>query len=376
MRRANDQVARWMREAGMRVREDSIGNLIGRYPSANPKAKTFILGSHLDTVRDAGKFDGVLGVLVAIACVGKLHRERKKLPFHIEVIGFADEEGVRFQSAYLGSGAMTGTTSRADLQRTDASGVTFASAIEKFGGNPMRLDSARRDRSELLGYAEIHIEQGPVLESRRCALGVVTGIVGISRAQVTFRGKAGHAGTTPMRLRRDALAAAAEFMQATERIASGTRGLVATVGEVEVVPGAVNVIPGLVTLSLDVRHADDPHRQAAFDRLRRGAHLIAERRKVRVKWQPRADSPATRCSPQLMALMKCAAKKLQRNVPRMVSGAGHDAAEMAKLTPVTMLFVRCKGGISHHPAESVKANDTAMAIQTMTGFLEQLSHKG
>jgi allantoate deiminase len=375
MHRANDQVTRWMHEAGMTAREDPIGNLIGRWPSSNPKAKTFLIGSHLDTVRGAGKYDGVLGVLAGIACVERLRRERRKLPFHLEVVGFADEEGVHFQSAYLGSGAWTGSTTRADLQRKDEDDVTLAESIRRFGGDPDRLSEVRRRREELLGYAEVHIEQGPVLESRRTAVGVVTHIVGITRARLTFRGVAGHAGTTPMDLRHDALCAAAEFVLAVEEFARERKGLVATIGELNVTAGAVNVIPGSVTLSLDVRHADDRRRGAACARLRQLAGKIGTRRGVRVDWQPRAETKAVACSSRLVGLLRRAAGRFQKRVPMLISGAGHDAAELARLTPVTMLFVRCKNGISHNPAESVQASDVAVAIETMNDFLDLLARR-
>jgi allantoate deiminase len=359
-----------MREAGMTVREDAIGNLIGQYPAAAQSSKTFILGSHLDTVRDAGKYDGVLGVLVAVACVQRLRDENRRLPFDLEAIGFSDEEGVHFQTAYLGSGALTGATTEADLKRMDQSAVTLADAIRNFGGNPPALASTRRSSEELLGYAEVHIEQGPVLENRNLAVGVVAGIAGITRAQLTFSGQAGHAGTTPMEMRRDALCAAAEFVTAAENFARAHPGLVATVGEMKVTPGAVNVIPGSATLSLDVRHADDAHRESACKALRQEAERIGAKRKEQLDWQLRAETKATSCSKELVDLMKQAVIGNQSVAPELVSGAGHDAAAMAAIVPVAMLFVRCAGGISHNPAESVSTDDVAVAIEVMSEFLD------
>src|ERR1041385_5729379 len=242
MRRANDLVASWMREAGMTVREDAIGNLIGNYRGSLPDAKVLLLGSHLDTVRNAGRFDGIFGVLVAIAAVEYLHENKTVLPFAIEVIGFADEEGVRYQSAYLGSRAVTGAFNSEDLKRVDASGIAMAEAIRNFGGNPDALDSCRFDPKRLVGYVEVHIEQGPVLEAKNLAVGVVTGIAGQTRARFTFSGAAGHAGTVPTALRQDALCGAAEFILAVESYAKNLEGLRATVGEITAFPGASNEI--------------------------------------------------------------------------------------------------------------------------------------
>jgi allantoate deiminase len=372
MRRANDLVGSWMRGAGMDVREDAIGNLIGHYPSQSPESKTLLLGSHLDTVRDAGKFDGLLGVLVAIACVQHLHGAKTRLPFGIEVIGFADEEGVRYQSTYLGSKALAGTFNPEDLKRTDANGVTMAEAIRSFGGNPEAIASARLDPKRLLGYAEVHIEQGPVLEKKNLAVGIVTAIAGQSRMKITFTGRAGHAGTTPMNMRRDALCAAAEFLLDAESLAKNQDGLVATVGEITALPGASNVIAGEVRLSLDLRHAEDSVRQAAVAELENRAAAVAAERKVGLQWQHVHQSPAVTCDPRLSAMLSEAVKPHQQGVLSLPSGAGHDAAAMSAVTPVSMLFVRCKGGISHHPDESASVEDVRVAIEVMNEFLLKL----
>src|SRR6267378_30749 len=256
MRRANDQVEAWMREAGMVVRHDNIGNLRGRYEADAAGAPVLILGSHLDSVRDAGKYDGPLGVVVAIAAVQRLHDAGRHLPFAIEVIAFADEEGLRYGSTYLGSRAVAGTFESRDVERTDSAGVTMAEAIRAFGGDPDRISDDRWG-GDLLGYCEVHIEQGPVLEARALPVGVVSAIAGQSRFEIEFTGVAGHAGTVPMDRRRDALAGASELVLAVEAAAATQDGLVATVGKLEVEPGVANVIPGRATLSLDVRHADD-----------------------------------------------------------------------------------------------------------------------
>ncbi len=375
MREANKLVGGWMREAGMTAGADTIGNLIGRYPGQNEHAKTFMLGSHLDTVRDAGKFDGPLGVLTAIACVQQLHERKVQLPFAIEVLGFADEEGVRYQTTYLGSKALAGTFNESDLNRFDARGVTMSEAIREFGGDPEKIKLARRDPQQLLGYAEVHIEQGPVLEKKLQPVGVVTAISGQTRIRARFTGQAGHAGTTPMTLRHDALAAAAQFIVAVEDCANGHHGLVATVGQIEALPGASNVIPGEVILSVDVRHAIDHTRQEACARLQEIAGHIGEKRGIAIDWEALHDVQSVPCSHDLSALLAKAARQHLVEVTELPSGAGHDAAVMGDITPVAMLFVRCKGGISHHPDESVTVEDIGVAIAVMNDFLRLLANQ-
>ena len=348
MQRANALVGSWMHAAGLAVRKDAAFNLIGRWPSANPRAKTLLLGSHLDTVRNAGKYDGPLGVLVALAVVENLRAEKIALPFHIEVVGLSDEEGVRYQTTYLGSRALAGTLTKRDLALIEEKGI----------------ERAKRNRRDLLAYAEVHIEQGPVLEKERLAVGVVNGIAGQTRVSVEFTGHAGHAGTVPMKLRRDALCAAAEFILAVERC-----GITATVGQIDAQPGASNVIPGHVALSLDVRHLDDARRIAAVKSLRERASALAKKRNVRLAWKPVQQTASVACDRQLTALFQTAAAKHQPRIVALPSGAGHDAAAMSAVCPVGMLFVRCKGGISHHPAESVKAADVAKAIATLREFV-------
>jgi hydantoinase/carbamoylase family amidase len=371
MRRAHEHVARWMTEAGMtRVTRDNVGNLRGRYNADVPDAPTLILGSHLDSVPDAGKYDGPLGVMLAIAAVQRLHDKKLRLPFAIEVVAFADEEGVRFASTYLGSRALAGTFEMADLARTDVSGETMAEAIHSFGGDPARIGDDRWNGGELLGYCEVHIEQGPELEARRLPVGVVSAIAGQNRYALTFAGVAGHAGTVPMERRRDALAAAAEFVLAVEAEARSRQGLVATVGRLEVHPGAVNVIPGQVDLSLDVRHADDAARSSATETILERAKAIADKRNLIVAVALIGANPAVPCSPRLAGLLSQAVADLGLEVAQLPSGAGHDGVAMSSITDIAMLFVRCKGGISHNPAESVTVEDVGVALDVLGKFLE------
>jgi len=370
-RAVQDEVTQWMREAGMAVRIDAIGNIIGHLPGPTDDAPVFLIGSHLDTVPDAGRYDGILGVLLGIAAVAGLSGRR--LPFAVEVIGFSEEEGVRFRTSYLGSKAVCGSFDLNWLTKVDVAGVSMAAALRDFGLDPAAVGTAAYRPGHVMGYLETHIEQGPVLEAIDRPLGVVEAIVGQSRLWLTFVGRAGHAGTQPMELRRDALAAAAEFVIAVERRAQATAGLRATVGVIAVAPGAVNVVPGNARLSLDVRHADDAVREAAVARLIAAAGVIGERRQVIVSVERAEEHVAVPTDPRLTALLAGAAESLGYEPLRMASGAGHDAAVMASLAPVTMLFLRSPGGISHHPDEAVLPEDVTAALGVMIAFLLRLA---
>ncbi len=354
MQRANALVGAWMRDAGLDVGEDAAFNLIGRWPSANPRAKTLLLGSHLDTVRNAGKYDGPLGVLAALAVVQELKTSGVTFPFHIEIVGFSDEEGVRYQTTYLGSRAMAGTLRKADLDLIDERGI----------------ERAERRRGEFLAYAEVHIEQGPVLESEGLAVGVVTGIAGQSRLRFEFAGRAGHAGTTPMNQRRDALCGAAEFVLAVERC-----GVTATVGQITVRPGVSNVIPDQVSLTVDIRHLENMRRIRATAVLISRSRAIAQKRGLRVKFKCVQSSMSVACNPALTESMAEAVVKHQLRMISLPSGAGHDAVAISQICPVTMLFVRCKGGLSHHPDESVKTADVAKALAVLRDFVLGLANQ-
>ena len=369
LRDANTAVAEWMRAAGMAVRQDAVGNLIGRYEAEQSGAKTLLLGSHLDSVIDAGRYDGPLGVLVALACVQHLYDQGRRLPFAIELFGFADEEGVRYHTTYLGSQVVAGTLAPATLELADADGITVAEAIRAFGGDPGRLADSRRSGDDLLGYCEVHIEQGPVLEARDLPVGVVSAIAGQSRVTVSLTGVAGHAGTVPMDLRQDALCAAAELVLAAEALARNTPGLVATVGQIDARPGASNVIPGRATLSLDVRHQDDARREQALTQLRQRAEQIADARRIALGWRIAQESRALACDSALTERLAQAVEALGYPLLSLPSGAGHDGVALWALTPIAMLFVRCKGGVSHSPAESVDEADVGVAIDVLGRFL-------
>jgi allantoate deiminase len=370
MREANAQVETWMREAGMATWIDPHwGNIVGRLSCGQRTAKTLLLGSHLDTVRNAGRYDGPMGVLLAIAVCAEIRRVGVSLPFHVDVIGFSDEEGVRFHSTYLGSKAMAGLITSADLKLVDAEGMTLAQAA----GNPAVLPQARYVRDELLGYVEVHIEQGPALEASGHALGVVTAIAAQSRCMGTFTGRAGHAGTTPMPLRRDALAGAAEFIGLVEKEGRKTAGLVATVGQMRVVPNVSNVIPGQVELSLDVRHEQGAGVEAATDRIEEAGNQIAERRNLHFSLARVQSGDAVPCDSALTSKLADAVKKHQPQVPHLPSGAGHDGVILSRLAPIAMLFVRCREGLSHHPDEHVEPADIDLALRALVTFIKDMA---
>jgi allantoate deiminase len=371
MARANALVGSWMREAGMTARLDAAGNLVGRRPGTSVLAGTLLMGSHLDTVRDAGAFDGPLGVVTAIALAGRLREEGVALPFALDVLGFADEEGLRFGTAYLGSRAVAGTFDEGLLEVVDEDGASVRDALLAFGGDPASAvaGGASRRGEQLLGYVEVHMEQGPVLERRGAPVGVVSGIAGATRAEVRFTGLAGHAGTVPMALRRDCAPAVAELVLAAEALARGTDGLLATVGRLSVAPGAPNVVPGSATAFLDVRHADDAVRRDAVEALRARAVQIAEARALEVAWDVRLDTPAVAMDAALTARLAHAAP----DAPSLPSGAGHDGVALTDLCPIAMLFVRCAGGLSHHPDESVSAQDAQAALDVLYAFVMELA---
>lgn len=370
MRECHREIAAWVEPLGAEVRIDAAGNFRALYAAAEANSPRLLIGSHLDTVPDAGAFDGVMGVVLGVALLENLRAER--LPFAIEIAGFSEEEGVRFDTPFIGSRALVATLNDEILARRDARGVSVREAIENFGLKPSEISEARL-RGEILGYVEIHIEQGPVLEELGLPLGVVEGLAGQSKMEFTFTGRANHAGTTPMHLRRDAVAGAAEWITAVEREAHRVAGLVATVGTVEAKPGATNVIAGEVRASLDMRHRSDDVRAAAVETMVRIAKQIAARRGLTVRHETKASQPAVAMDARLVGEIEEAIRRAGCEPHRMVSGAGHDAMILAEKFPAAMMFVRSPGGISHSPEETVLVEDVAKAIDAGTHLLELLA---
>ena len=368
-----ERVGAWMEAAGMMVRRDAAVNLIGRYDGTRPDAPALVIGSHLDSVRDAGAYDGPLGVMLGIECVAALHADGRRMPFAIEVIGFGDEEGSRFPAAMLGSRAVAGTLTPDAADMADAAGISVDTALRGFGSEAAALATARRAPGSMHAYLEAHIEQGPVLEAEGLALGVVTGIAAQLRLEVTVNGVAGHAGTVTMPLRRDALAAAARMVSAVEDIAvAAASDLVATVGRIEVAPGAANVIAGEVRFTVDIRAGATDRRDRAAAAIGEAMEAIARDRGVTLTVATVHDLPPCPCDPGLMDLLDAAVVATGQGSRRLMSGAGHDAMAMVALGPVAMLFLRCAGGISHNPAEHVDPADADAAFAAMRGFIDRL----
>ena len=368
---ANRLVGGWMREAGLAVHVDAAGNLVGRREGDRPGLPCLMLGSHLDSVRNAGRYDGMLGVLTAIECVEALGD--RPLPFAIDVVGFGDEEGVRFQATMLGSRAIAGTFDPTLLDLQDAAGVSLRAALAAFGLDPATIGSAARRREDVLAYVEYHIEQGPVLEAEGLPVGVVTAINGQQRFRIQIDGMAGHSGTVPMRLRQDALAAAAECVLAAERIATGVPDAVATVGQLAPSPGATNVIAGRTVFSLDVRSPRDADRTAVAAAILAECRAIATRRRVTIDIVQTHELASCGCAGWLQAQLSAAIAADGHRVVALPSGAGHDAMAMVALTDVAMLFLRCRDGISHHPAESITAEDAATGARVLQVFIERFA---
>ena len=368
----HEAVGGWMAEAGMTVRTDAATNLVGRYEGTTPDAPALLIGSHIDSVNDAGRYDGPLGVMLGIECVAALSVSARRLPFAIEVIAFGDEEGSRFPAPMLTSRAVAGGFDPATLAVVGRDGMTVGQALTASRFPPERFADAARSPGSVIAYLEAHIEQGPALEADGLSVGIVTGIAAQLRYRVVIEGMAGHAGTSSMALRRDALTAAAEAVLAVERIGSaGPDDLVATVGRLDVTPGAVNVIPGHVDFSLDIRALDHAVRDAAAEAILAELKTIAARRGVGLVAKQVHQLSASPCDPQLMDLLAAAMAAESLPERRLASGAGHDAMVMASLCPTAMLFIRCAGGISHNPAEAVDPADVEIALRVMLGFIEK-----
>jgi allantoate deiminase len=360
-------VRAWMEAAGMQVSIDVAGNLRGYYPGTKPDAPRLVIASHLDTVPNAGRYDGILGVMLGITLIETL--AGKHLSFGIEVIGFSDEEGVRYGLPFLGSRSMVGEVSSDHRALLDSNGIPLGAALDAFAiALPEAVPSAMHP--DACAYLEFHIEQGPVLDDAGLGLAVVESIAGQSRATITFRGRAGHAGTTPMSLRQDALTATAEWMLAVESAAVSTPGLVASTGRIVCEPGAANIVPGTVSCSLDVRSSSDELRHISLQSMLESAQQIATRRKVAFNYSIEADQPTIHLDRSLMRLAEQAVSAAQKRAPRLVSGAGHDAMILAPRLATAMIFLRSPGGISHHPDEAVLAKDVAAAVRTGIRFLD------
>jgi allantoate deiminase len=374
-RRAVTLVEGWMRAAGMATRLDAMATLIGRYEGAESGAPALIIGSHIDSVRDGGRYDGPLGVALGIALVARLNASGRRLPFAIDVVAFGDEEGVRFPSTLTGSRALAGRLDPAVLEERDQDGVRRRDALIAFGCDPDAWPTCRLAPGAL-GYIEAHIEQGPVLEAEGLALGTVTAIAGASRGVVTVQGVAAHAGTMPMSMRHDALAAAAEMVLAVERIGRGHPDLRATVGQLDIASGAVNTVPARVRFTLDIRSPSDPQRLAAADAIRAEIARIAAARGVMSDVAMGYVADAAPCDARLMNLLDEAIAGLGQTPFRLQSGAGHDAMAFRGVIPMAMLFVRCKGGVSHNPAEFASEDDIGLALAALEGLVMRLAAAG
>ncbi len=372
-RKAADLVAGWMAGCGMSHRIDAVGSVVGRYAAATAGAPVLVIGSHIDTVIDAGKFDGNLGVVTAIEVVDQLHRAGRRLPFTIEIVAFGDEEGSRFPSTLGGSRLLAGSFEKTILDETDTDGISRRSALVAFGCDPGRIDQDAQRTEPVLGYVEVHIEQGPVLEARGLAVGVVTAINGATRGAIEVRGVGGHAGTIPMHLRRDAVCAAAEMALAIERRGASEPDLVATVGRIDVPGGVVNSVPGLSRFTLDVRSPSDESRASAVADIRARIEEIAERRGVEVSVTLGYQAPAAPCDERLAGLIAAAVAAHGIEVHRLPSGAGHDAMSFSGTWPMAMLFVRCRGGVSHSPAEHASPEDIDTAARVLARFIDELA---
>jgi allantoate deiminase len=372
-RQAAEHLLVLFKNAGMTAEIDPLGSVVGRYGSARNDSKTLLIGSHIDTVPNGGIYDGNLGVITGLAVVEELSRQGKRLPFAIEIIAFADEEGVRFPSALSSSRAVAGTLEEKALDERDRDGISRREALITFGCDPSQWRSVKRDPASLLGYLEVHIEQGPVLEAHLEALGVVSGIAGASRGKITITGKAGHAGTTPMSMRHDALTAAAEVVLAVERIGRDTEGLMATVGVLEIVAQAVNVIPGEVSLTYDIRALSDKTRVRGVAMVLGVAKEIAASRGCAVEIDMSYAAPAAESDPVFVEALKKSVQMQDSQGIILPSGAGHDAMVFRTICPQAMLFVRCKDGLSHHPDEHATADDMGAAARVLYQTLLDLA---
>lgn len=350
-RQAKALVAGWMKEAGLEVREDAAGNLIGRKEGTHPQLPVILTGSHLDSVYQGGHFDGPLGVLSALEAVQTMQEQKVSHAHSIEVVAFTDEEGARFSYGMIGSRAMAGKLKLEDLNAVDSEGISIREAMVQSGFDPDQIGAAKREKGSVKAYLELHIEQGKVLESKDMPVGVVSGIAGPLWLKMTLQGEAGHAGTTPMHLRKDALAAAAEIMLMMEKEAQQTGSAVATVGQLQPFPGGINIIPGRVELSLDLRDIEEEVRNRAENRIGAQAEGICQRRGVQIQMETLQRMAPVTCAPFIQEAARQACSQAGLDTITLPSGAGHDGMQLAEICPICMIFVRSKDGISHNPKE-------------------------
>jgi allantoate deiminase len=368
-REAANLVTKWMQDAGLAMSEDALGTVRGSL--AGNGAKRLLIGSHIDTVVEAGMFDGPFGVIAGILAAEHFAKAGRKLPFGIDVLAFGDEEGVRYSATLASSSACAGNFDFSTLELVDAEGVTLAEAITRYGKNPADIPAAAYAPGSAAAYVEVHIEQGPVLEYRNQPLGVVNSIAGQTYLNVELLGEAGHAGTVPMLLRRDALAGAAEAILTAERMARETKGdVVATVGHINVQAAASNVIAGNVALTVDIRAGADTARVQFVEGFKTEVRAIAEKRHLGLSVTTTRNVATTPCDASIQDGFAAAIKAVGGEPLRLASGAGHDGTAIAKLCPVGMLFVRCRGGISHNPAEYASPADMGLAVAALIKFIE------
>ncbi|MXN64625.1 allantoate amidohydrolase [Stappia sp. GBMRC 2046] len=379
-RKAADLVGEWMRQAGLEVTEDSLGTVRGRLssPSTANSKKRLLIGSHIDTVIDGGKFDGSLGVICAILAAREIRKRGMELPFDIDVLAFGDEEGVRFPTTLLSSSALAGTVPPGELDACDSDGISVAAALREFGGDPENIGGIKEDPDKVIGYLEVHIEQGPVLENEELPIGIVTSLAGAERHWITVQGEAGHAGTVPMDIRRDALSVAADLIGAIEVAAKSAKrdSVVATIGSLEVSPGAVNVIPAEVKMTLDLRAAREEPRAAAIEAIKAEAARISEKRGCRIEFDQFHEVKTSPCAQVFQDAAERAIASMNIRPHRLMSGAGHDGQAMKALTEIGMLFVRCRNGISHNPAEHVSVEDMGVAVEAMVRWVAEIAQEG
>ena len=369
---ASNMFVQWFTEAGLSTRIDNIGNVRGRLTCSTANSKTFVIASHFDTVINAGKFDGPLGIVMGLDIIEQLIAEKIELPFNIELIAFSDEEGVRYHSTFLGSKVVTGTFDETLLNKKDNREIPLSQAITEIGGDVAKLKRDKIPTGEWLGYFEIHIEQGPILFEAGIPVAGVSAIAGQKRATITCVGEAGHAGTVPTNMRRDALCCAADCILQLEYFAKTHVNIVATVGTLHISNAASNVIPGNVEFTLDVRSDDEDALDTAWHDIRSLVTSIGHKRNIDTQLDLVQSSLPVKCDYTLNFLLKRAIAELGYEVKELVSGAGHDAVPISAVSPVSMMFVRCYKGISHNPAENVEIKDIEAAITVADHFILHL----